>query len=112
MIGLPHEEAMKRWEQKELVQSLRRQGFSYREILARVPFPLARSTISQWCKHIELTMEQLDRLDQLYRTSSYRNRLLGSKANQRRRAVEVEAIRAKACAESLRYNMTRFGWLA
>lgn len=102
---------MKRWEQKELVQSLRRQGLSYREILARLPFKLAKSTVSQWCKDVELTPEQLDRLDQLFRTSSYRNRLLGSKANQHRRAEEVRAIRAKAGAEvaQLRHNEL---WLA
>ncbi len=58
-----------------------------------------------------MTAEQLDRLDRLYRTSSYRNRLLGSKANQRRRAGEVRAIRAKArvAVAQLRHNEL---WLA
>ena len=111
MTGLPREEAMKRWEQKELVQSLRRQGLSYREILSRIPFSLARSTISNWCKDIELTPEQLDRLDHLYRASSYRNRLLGSKTNQRRRAEEVETIRARARAEVVDRQQDRL-WLA
>jgi hypothetical protein len=50
---------LKRWEQKELVQPLRRQGLSYREILARVPFSLSRSTISNWCKDIELLSKSL-----------------------------------------------------
>ena len=90
---------LKRWEQKELAQSLRRQGLSYREILARLPFSLSRSTISAWCKEIELTPEQLDRLDQLFRDGSYRGRLLGPKATQARRATEVEKIRARARAE-------------
>ncbi len=88
----------KRWERKELVQSLRRQGFSYREILQQIPFSLAKSTVSQWCKHIELTSEQLDRLDKLYR-ERYRNWLLGPKSTQRRRATEIEAIKAKARIE-------------
>ena len=87
---------LKRWEQKELVQSLRRQGLSYREILAQVPFSLSRSTISSWCKDIELTAVQLDRLDGLYREGSYRGRLLGPKATQRRRQLEVDIIRAQA----------------
>ena len=87
---------MKRWEQKDQIQGLRRQGFSYREILARVPFILARSTMSHWCRDIELTSGQLDRLDQLKETSWYRHRLLGAKTNQRRRAEEVAAIRAEA----------------
>lgn len=102
---------MKRWEQKELVRFLRRQGFSYREILARVPFSLSRGTISSWCKDIELTPAQLDRLDQLYREGSYRGRLLGPKATQRRRAAEVEAIRAKARAEVVHLRRSAF-WLA
>lgn len=102
---------MKRWEQKELVQSLRRQGLSYREILARVPFTLSRGTISAWCKDIELSPDQLDRLDRLYREGSYRGRLLGPKATQRRRAAEVETIRAKACAEAVQLQRDA-RWLA
>ena len=90
---------MKRWEQKELVQSLRREGFSYHEIIQRIPFSLARSTMSHWCKDIELTSKQLDRLDRLRGESWYRNRLKGSKTTQRRRAEEVAAIKAKARAE-------------
>ena len=88
------------WQRKDRVQSLRRQGFSYREILRQIPFAVAKSTISDWCKHIELTSTQLDRLDQLYKESSYRNRLLGSKTTQRRRAEEIKTIRANACAEA------------
>ncbi len=103
--------SLKRWEQKEAVQSLRRQGLSYREILSRVPFTLARSTISNWCKEIKLTPEQLDRLDTLYRTSSYRNRLLGSKATQHRRAAEVEAIKIKAREKVSRLRQNEL-WLA
>lgn len=101
----------KRWEQRELVQSLRRQGLSYREIIAQVPFSLTKGTISHWCKEIKLTQEQLDRLDRLYREGSYRNRLLGSKATQRRRAAEVEAIKTKAQAEVARLRSDEL-WLA
>ncbi len=102
---------LKRWKRKELVQSLRRQGFSYREILQQIPFSLAKSTVSQWCKHIELTSEQLDRLDQLFQEGSYRNRLLGPKTTQRRRAAEVEAIKAKARAEVMELRNNEL-WLA
>jgi hypothetical protein len=91
--------SLKRWERKDLVQSLRRQGLSYREILSEVPFTLARSTISSWCKEIELTPKQLDRLDGLYRDGSYRGRLLGSKTTQHRRAEEVKHIKAAARVE-------------
>lgn len=90
---------LKRWEQKELVRDLRQRGLSYREILVRVPFTLSRSTISQWCKDIELTPEQLDRLDQLKSKSWYRNRLKGSKTTQRRRAEVIATIRSRARTE-------------
>ena len=101
----------KRWERKELVQSLRRQGLSYREILAKLPFTLSRSTMSNWCKEIELTPEQLDRLDRLFKDGSYRGRLLGPKSTQRRRAVEVEAIKAKAHTEVVELRNNEL-WLA
>jgi hypothetical protein len=103
--------SMKRWEQKELVQSLRRQGFSYREILSKIPFSLSRSTISSWCKDIELTSTQLDRLDRLYREGSYRGRLLGPKTTQRRRAEEVEVIKASARAQVSKLQQNAL-WIA
>ena len=96
---------------KELVQSLRLEGFSYREILSHVTFSLSRSTISNWCKDIELTPEQLDRLDRLYREGSYRGRLLGPKATQHRRAEEVENIKARARVEAAHLRSNEL-WLA
>ena len=102
---------LKRWQQKDLVQSLRRQGLSYREIFSRVPFSFSKSTVSRWCKDIELTPEQLDRLDRLYQEGSYRARLLGPKTTQRRRAAEVEAIKTKARAEVAELRKNEL-WLA
>ncbi len=84
------------WERKEKIQSLRRQGFSYGEIRSRLPFSVAKGTVSRWCREIELTPEQLDRLDQLGKECWYRNRLKGSKANQSRRKEEIEVIRSRA----------------
>jgi intein-encoded DNA endonuclease-like protein len=70
----------KYWEIKESARGLRKKGLSYNEI--RKEIPVAKSTISQWCKDIELTSEQKDRLDKLFRDGSYRGRLLGSKTTQ------------------------------
>jgi len=103
--------SLKGWERKELVQSLRRRGLSYREVLLQVPFKLSRSTISAWCKNIALTPEQLDRIDQLFRNGSYRGRLLGPKTTQRRRTAEVEAIKAAARAEVAQLRKNEL-WLA
>lgn len=41
---------------KDTAQNLRRQGFSYREILQQVP--VSKDSISRWCKEIKLTNEQ------------------------------------------------------
>jgi transposase len=87
---------MKRWEKKEFIQRSRRQGLSCKEIIARTPFSISKSTISEWCKDIELTERQKDRLDRLFREGSYRGRLIGPKITQEKRAKEVSTIRDKA----------------
>ena len=91
--------SLKWWEKREKIRQLRQEGFSYREIMAQLPFKVAKGTVSRWCKEIELTPEQLNRLDGLRQEAWYRNRLKGSKTTQRRRAEEVAAIKAKARAE-------------
>ncbi|MBI3991290.1 MAG: hypothetical protein HY350_03980, partial [Candidatus Omnitrophica bacterium] len=73
---------MKYWEKKELIQNLRHKGLSYREIRQTIPFTISKSTISSWCKDIELTEEQKARLDKLFEDGSYAGRLLGSKTTQ------------------------------
>lgn len=90
---------MKNWEKKEFVRDLRKQGLSYKELRQRTPFIIAKSTVSDWCKDIELTEPQKDRLQQLFKEGSYRGRLLASKTTQARRAIEVREIKAKARLE-------------
>ena len=90
---------MKYWEKKEIVRGFRQQGLSYREIGQKTPFTVSKSTLSHWCKDIELTAEQKDRLDSLLRDGGYRGRLLGSKTTQLRRAREIEEIKTKAKSE-------------
>ena len=99
---------MKNWEKKELVRNLRGQGLSYKEIRQKTPFTIAKSTISDWCKDIELTAEQKDRLDKLFKDGSYRGRLLGSKVTQVKRAKEVEQIKQKAKLEICTLNKNEF----
>lgn len=90
---------MKHWERKELVQNLRHRGLSYGEIKQKTPFTISKSTISDWCKDIELTAQQKNRLDALFKDGSYRGRLLGSKVTQARRAKEIEEIKENARSE-------------
>ena len=58
-----HWSELKRWERREVGQELRRRGLSYGEISALVP--VAQSTLSGWCRDIELTGTQLLRLRQI-----------------------------------------------
>ncbi len=48
------------WKLKEHALALRAQGLSYKEIKAKIP--VAKSTISLWCRNVPLTKEQLKRL--------------------------------------------------
>ncbi|MCX5695996.1 MAG: hypothetical protein NTW18_05025 [Candidatus Omnitrophica bacterium] len=66
---------MKNWEKKELVRDLRKQSLSYKELRQIAPFKIAKSTVSDWCKDIELTEIQKDRLQTLLKEGNYRGRL-------------------------------------
>lgn len=48
------------WSHKELAVKLRQQGKSYNEIMKQVP--VAKSTISLWCRKVVLTPEQTKKL--------------------------------------------------
>lgn len=54
---------LKRWERRELGQKLRRLGLSYTEIQQIVP--VHRTTLSDWCRDLELTAEQQRRLQSI-----------------------------------------------
>lgn len=79
----------KKWQLKEKARELRRQGLSYKEIMQKVP--VAKGTISIWCRNIPLTKAQIARLGALYDTQ-----LRGAKANQLKRQREIKKIRLRA----------------
>lgn len=87
----------KRWEIKEEVITFRKLGFSYKEIMRF--FPVAKSTVSNWCKDIVLAKSQIERLQERKKQGSYAAGLKGSKANQDRRAEEVRQIKESAKSE-------------
>ena len=99
---------MKNWERKEIVRQLRKCGLSYKEIRQKISFCISKSTISNWCKDIELTNKQKDRLDKLFKQGSYRGRLLGPKIIQVKRAKEIEEIKERAKSEILPLNRNEF----
>jgi hypothetical protein len=58
-----------------------------------------KGTVSKWCKDIELSSEQKERLDKLFRNGGYNRRLLGSKTTQIRREKEIREIKERAKLE-------------
>lgn len=48
---------LSRWERSELGRELRRSGLSYGEIMDMIP--VKKSTLSTWCRDVELTAEQI-----------------------------------------------------
>lgn len=99
---------IKHWEKKDLVRNFRNQGLSYKEIRQKIPFTISKSTISDWCKDIELTVEQKNRLDRLFREGNYRGRLLGSRTIQTKRLKEIEEIKERAKLEVYSLNSNEF----
>jgi hypothetical protein len=51
-------ERMTRWERAEAGRSLRRQGWTYSEIMAVLP--VGKGTLAGWCRDIRLTDEQIE----------------------------------------------------
>ena len=51
---------LKRWQRREIGQTLRRMGLSYREISAVIP--VHKGTLSGWCAEIDLSTAQEERL--------------------------------------------------
>ena len=91
----------KKWQLKEKARKLRKQGSSYKEILKHVP--VCKSTISLWCRDIELTKKQLARIGSLYD-----KQCKGAKANQLKRQKEIEEIKKSARKEIRLLNKYEF----
>ena len=82
----------KLWQLKEEARKLRKSGWTYPEIQNRVP--LHKTTLSKWCRDIELTSKQIKS-----RGGRYANALKGAKANYLKRQKEIGKIQEKAKKE-------------
>lgn len=85
--------------EKRIVQDFRRQGLSYNEILQKVT--VAKSSVSLWCRDIELTPGQKNRLTKKVEENRRRfSRLgLGPKAVAFKRRREIHEIKKAAKRE-------------
>lgn len=74
-------------EEKQLAREMRRQGYSYTEILERVS--VSKGTLSLWLRDIELTPEQMERLQE--RLAGGREKFIVSmRAHRDRRWAEFQ----------------------
>jgi len=80
-------------EEKEKVIKLRKRGFSYSEILKKVP--IARSTLSLWLKSVGLAKAQFQRNTQ----RRIEGGLRGAAARKRNRIATTKEIKDRAKAE-------------
>jgi len=78
-------------EKKELAQKLRREGFSYKEISDQVS--VSKSTVSLWCRDVELTPEQKERLKAKHGKPN------GPKLLEARRIAATKQVKAQAKSE-------------
>ncbi len=90
-----------RWEIKEKVRKLRKQGLSYKDV--RKIIPVAKSTISTWCKDIVLTPEQKTALGKRYDVQHK-----GAQVNRLKRQKEIQRIRNQAKQEIKRFSENPF----
>lgn len=81
-----------RWQQKEIARRLRKSGWTYPEIQAKVS--VHKTTLSNWCQDIELSPDQIQ-----VRGGRYESRLKGAKANYLKRQKEIEQIWKEAKKE-------------
>lgn len=100
-------EELKRWERRELGQALRQLGLAYREIREIIPAP--QSTLSTWCKDLELPSHAKERI------RAERARLIGrrgvGKRRREQRLREIEAIRLDGMIEG-RELISDPSWMA
>jgi len=80
-----------RIEDKFRAQKLRRQGLSYKEILTKIY--VSKSTISSWCKDIELTKEQELRLLEKKQFGQRKGSLVAANNKRKARIERTKKIR-------------------
>ena len=81
--------SMTRWERAELGRKLRRDGWTYSEIMAVIP--VVKGTLAGWCKEIRLTDEQIEAIK-----ARVPNQKGVPKDTNWKRRLEIEGIRDAA----------------
>lgn len=80
-------------EKKNLIQKLRQQGYSYREIEKITQ--TSKSTIGNYCQNIKLNENQIQKLLENKKNGLAKATLLGSEANRKKRIVQETQLLKK-----------------
>lgn len=87
-----------RLEDKRKAIELRQLGYSYNEIVEKIP-NLSKSTLSCWLRTIELTDAQKNRILQKIEEASISARIKGSWANKEKAIKRIECLQKEAESE-------------
>jgi len=79
-----------RLELKRKAQAMRRHGRSYREIKHRLNIP--KTTISDWCKNIQLTPKQIQVLYQNKKTGALKGSYIAAQNKKRKKLLHVKTL--------------------
>jgi len=79
---------MAKSKEKNKALKLRQKGESIKDIAKRLK--IAKSTVSLWCRDIELTAEQIQKLHEKMIKSSYKGRIKGARIQYKKRLKKIE----------------------
>jgi len=94
-------------ELREQARALRRAGFTYTEILARLGGNIPQPTLQGWVKDIELTTEQKARIKQKEVDSALRAQPLGAAWNRAQKQRRLQAAQEQALPHAKRLSQDR-----
>ena len=82
---------MAKFKEKIKAQDLRRNGQSIKEIAKKLK--VSKGSVSIWCRDINLTKNQIARLDERQLQGGYKGRLKGAKVQRKRYLKKVEKLK-------------------
>ena len=97
---------MSKFDQRDTVFSLRRQGESISEIMKTTG--LSKSTVSYWCRKVKLTAEQKNNLVRKMIAGGKKGSILGAFANRRKKEISIEEAKIWANNNFMKISSREF----
>lgn len=93
---------MAKFREKIEARKIRLKGGSISEIARKLS--LSKSTVSSWCKDIQLTAKQIGQLSRRQLSASYKGRLKAAEQKRKNRLVNIEKLRQEGIKEIGKIN--------